>query len=27
MTMGGFSVLEAMARGFCNPFSANRDGK
>jgi 3-oxoacyl-[acyl-carrier-protein] synthase-1 len=26
MTTGGFSVLEAMAQGFCNPFSANRDG-
>jgi len=25
-TVGGFSVLEAMAQGFCNPFSANRDG-
>ena len=26
MTVGGFSVLEAMAQGFCNPFSVNRDG-
>ena len=26
MTVGGFSVLEAMAQSFCNPFSANRDG-
>jgi 3-oxoacyl-[acyl-carrier-protein] synthase I len=26
MTVRGFSALEAMAQGFCNPFSANRDG-
>jgi 3-oxoacyl-[acyl-carrier-protein] synthase-1 len=26
ITAGGFSALEAMAQGFCNPFSANRDG-
>jgi 3-oxoacyl-[acyl-carrier-protein] synthase I len=25
-TVGGFSVLEAMSQGLCNPFSANRDG-
>jgi len=25
-TVGGFSVLEVMSRGLCNPFSANRDG-
>jgi len=26
LTIGGFSVLEAMAQGLCNPFSVNRDG-
>lgn len=26
MTTGGFSVLEAVSAGLCNPFSANRDG-
>jgi 3-oxoacyl-[acyl-carrier-protein] synthase-1 len=25
-TVGGFSSLEAMSAGLCNPFSANRDG-
>jgi 3-oxoacyl-[acyl-carrier-protein] synthase-1 len=26
MTVAGFSSLEAMSRGLCNPFSRNRDG-
>ncbi|CCC97291.1 3-oxoacyl-[acyl-carrier-protein] synthase-1 [Azospirillum brasilense] len=25
-TLGGFSALEAVSAGLCNPFSANRDG-
>jgi len=25
-TVGGFSALEAVSAGLCNPFSANRDG-
>lgn len=25
-TLNGFASLEAMSRGLCNPFSANRDG-
>jgi 3-oxoacyl-[acyl-carrier-protein] synthase I len=26
MTLNGFGALEALSRGLCNPFSANRDG-
>jgi 3-oxoacyl-[acyl-carrier-protein] synthase-1 len=26
MTLNGFGALEALSRGRCNPFSANRDG-
>lgn len=26
MTLNGFASLEALSRGLCNPFSANRDG-
>ena len=26
MTVGGFTTLEAMSPGLCNPFSVNRDG-
>lgn len=25
-TLNGFGVLEALSRGYCNPFSQNRDG-
>lgn len=26
MTLNGFGALQALSRGLCNPFSANRDG-
>lgn len=26
LTLNGFAALEAMSPGYCNPFSANRDG-